>query len=128
MASNKMTLEEQAIAIKKAAEDKGLEQNYFFVTAFERYETQIGVLSKLKDVIANEPTLVEKEYVKGRGNVYVHPAVTEYNKTTDSANKTVSTLLRILKSFGASAEDEKGGDPLMAMINGGDDDDESDRE
>jgi hypothetical protein len=72
--------------------------------------------------------LVSKEYVKGRGNLYSSPAVTEYNRTTDSANKTVSTLMRILKNFGASSTDDKGGDPLLTIINGGNDDDESDRE
>jgi len=124
---SKLSLQEQAVAIKKAAEDKGLETNYFFVTAFERYETQIGVLSKLKSVIDSSETLVSKEYVKGRENLYTHPAITEYNKTTDSANKTVSTLLRILKSCDTSADDDKGRDPLMSIINGGDGDDDSDR-
>ena len=70
--------------------------------------------------------LVSKEYVKGRGNLYSSPAVTEFNRTTDSANKTVSTLMRILKNFGASTTDDKGGDPLLAMINGGDGDDDGD--
>ncbi len=128
MTNNKMTLKEQSAAIKKAAEDKGLETNYFFITAFERYETQIGVLSKLKEVIDSSETLVSKEYVKGRENLYTHPAITEFNKTTDSANKTVSTLLRILKSCDVSTGDEKAQDPLMSIINGGADDDESDRE
>lgn len=117
-----MTLQEQAAAIKKAAKDKGLETNYFFITAFERYETQIGVLAKLKEVIDSSQTLVSKEYVKGRENLYTHPAITEFNKTTDSANKTVSTLLRILKSCDVSTGDEKAQDPLMSIINGGGDD------
>ena len=124
----KMTLQEQAAAIKKAAEEKGLESNYFFITTFERYEIQLGVLDKLKETIKREPTLVEKEYVKNRGNVYVHPAVTEFNRTTDSANKTVSTLMRILKNFDTSAGGGKERDDLLDIINGGDDDAEGDRE
>ena len=123
-----MTLKEQADAIKKMAEESGLESNYFFITTFERYEVQLGILARLKESMDKDGMLVSKEYVKGRGNLYSSPAVTEYNRTTDSANKTVSTLMRILKNFGASGSDDKGGDPLMDMINGGADDDESDRE
>lgn len=123
-----MSLKEQADAIKKMAADSGLESNYFFITTFERYEVQLSILKDLKERMDQDGALVTKEYVKGRGNLYASPAVTEYNKTTDSANKTVSTLMRILKNFGASSVDDKGGDPLLAMINGGADDDESDRD
>lgn len=125
----KMTLKEQADAIKRMAEESGLESNYFFITTFERYEVQLSILDRLKESMDADGMIVSKEYVKGRGNLYSSPAVTEFNRTTDSANKTVSTLMRILKNFGASSTDDKGGDPLMAMINGGDDndDDESDR-
>lgn len=123
-----MILKEQAEAIKRMAEESGLESNYFFITTFERYEVQLSILERLKESMDKDGMLVSKEYVKGRGNLYSSPAVTEYNRTTDSANKTVSTLMRILKNFGASSTDDKGGDPLLAMINGGDGDDESDRE
>lgn len=125
---SKLSLKEQANEIKRMAEESGLESNYFFITTFERYEVQLSILERLKESMDKDGMLVSKEYVKGRGNLYSSPAVTEYNRTTDSANKTVSTLMRILKNFGASSTDDKGGDPLLAMINGGDGDDESDRE
>jgi hypothetical protein len=125
---SKLTLQDQANEIKRMAEESGLESNYFFITTFERYEVQLSILERLKESMDKDGMLVSKEYVKGRGNLYSSPAVTEYNRTTDSANKTVSTLMRILKNFGASSTDDKGGDPLLAMINGGDGDDESDRE
>jgi hypothetical protein len=63
--------------------------------------------------------LVSKEYVRGRKNLYSNPAVAEYNKTTDSANKTVSTLLRIIKDFNVEESTEEE-DLLMKMINGSD--------
>ena len=63
--------------------------------------------------------LVSKEYVKGRKNLYSNPAVSEYNRTTDSANKTVATLMRILRNFGV-VDDTDEADPLMDMINGND--------
>ena len=65
-----------------------------------------------------EGMLVSKEYVKGRKNLYSNPAVAEYNKTTDSANKTVSTLMRIIRNFNVEENTEED-DPLMKIINGG---------
>jgi hypothetical protein len=61
--------------------------------------------------------LVTKEYVKGRGNLYTNPAVSDFNRTTDSANKTVSTLLKIIKNFSVD-EDKEDKDPLLEMIQG----------
>ena len=125
---SKLSLQEQAEAIKQKAKELGVEQNYLFITTFERYEVQLGILDQFKECIEKDGTIVSKEYVKGRGNLYESPAVAGFNRTTDSANKTVSTLMRILKNFGGSSADDKGADPLLDMINGGADDDESDRE
>ena len=101
----------------RLASESGVENNYFFVTTFERYQTQLLILEELKKVIEDKGMLVSKEYVKDRKNLYNNPAVSEYNRTTDSANKTVSTLMRIIKSFGSEADEEEV-DPLMEMING----------
>ena len=116
------SLEAQAKAILKMAEESGLESNYFFVTTFQRYQTQLDILDALKDEIDETGLTVKKSYVKGKSNVYSSPCVQAYNRTTDSANKTVATLMRILKNFdpGDSKEDV---DPLMDIINGGDEDD-----
>lgn len=113
----KEDLKRQADDILKLANRNGVEDNFFFVTTFERYQTQLSILDKLKEVIEDEGMLVSKEYVKGRKNLYNNPAVSEYNRTTDSANKTVSTLMRIIKSFGVD-ESEDDNDPLMEIING----------
>lgn len=110
------SLEEQAKEIIKLAQDSGVQGNYFFVTTFERYQTQLSFLSELKKSIEDEGMLVSKEYVKGRKNLYTNPAVSEYNRTTDSANKTVATLMRIIKGFGDNQKEEV--DPLMELING----------
>ena len=121
--AKKKTLDEQAKEIIRIAEEAGVQTNYFFLTTFQRYQTQIGVLDKLEKIIAETDTLVTKEYVKGRENLYTNPAITEYNRTTDSANKTVNTLIKIINGF--RQEDEGGEeDPLLKIINGevGDDD------
>lgn len=117
-----MSLEAQASAILKMAEDSGLESNYFFVTTFQRYQTQLAILDALKQEIDETGLTVKKSYVKGQSNVYSSPSVQAFNRTTDSANKTVATLMRILKNFDAS-DSRDDVDPLMDIINGGDEDD-----
>lgn len=116
------SLEAQAKAILKMAEESGLESNYFFVTTFQRYQTQLDILDALKAEIDETGLTVKKSYVKGKSNVYSSPCVQAYNRTTDSANKTVATLMRILKNFDAS-DSKEDVDPLMDIINGGDEDD-----
>ena len=90
------TTENQAEELLKMAASAGLEQNYFFTTTFDRYQTQIDILAKLKESIEAEGILIAKEYVKGRENLYTHPAIKEYNSTTNAANRTVSTLIDII--------------------------------
>lgn len=116
-------LEKQAKEIMRIAEEYGVQSNYFFLTTFERYQVQLQNLTKLQKAMEDEGMLITKEYVKGRQNLTINPAVTEYNRTTDSANKTVSTLMRILKNFNVVETDDSDDiDPLMAIINGGEDD------
>jgi hypothetical protein len=64
---------------------------------------------------------VYKRQVKGRKNLYSSPAVKDYNTTTDSANRTVATLMKIIKNYNVG-DTTKEEDPLMKIINGGDDD------
>lgn len=116
---SKLTLNEQAQEIIRMAEESGLQSNFFFLTTFKRYQVQLGILDELEKVMQEEGMLVSKEYVKGRKNLYSNPAVAEFNKTTDSANKTVATLMRILKNFGVADDNSEDEDALMKIINGG---------
>lgn len=61
--------------------------------------------------------LVSKEYVKGRKNVYTHPAISEYNKTSTAANQTVQTLIKIITTLRADADGEEE-DELLAFFRG----------
>lgn len=112
-----MDLNKQANEILRVAEESGAQSNFFFVTTFKRYQVQLKILSDLEKSLKEHGMQVTKEYVKGRGNLYSNPAIADYNKTTDSANKTVATLMRILKNYGVdeTASEE---DPLMSIING----------
>ena len=80
-----------------------------------KYLIQINILDQLEKKIKEEGTLVTKEYVKGRGNLYTNPAITEYNKTSTSANQTVATLIKIIKSKSDGEEDE-GEDELLQAL------------
>ena len=114
---NKMSLNEQAQEILRIAEQHGVEQNFFFLTTFKRYQVQLQILNDLEKTIKEDGTLVTKEYVKGRKNVYSHPAISDYNRTTDSANKTVSTLMKIIISLRKDDVAEED-DPLLQIIAG----------
>lgn len=124
MAKNAINLNEQAKEILKIAEESGVQSNFFFLTTFKRYQVQLSILAELEHTLKEEGMLVSKEYVKGRKNLYENPAVSAYNKTTDSANKTVATLMKILKNFEVGDNKDSDDDPLMSIINGGGADDE----
>lgn len=93
------SLSDKTKELIEKAQNGGLEQDYFFTTTFERYQTQLAIAERLKEVIESEAPLVEKEYVKGRVNVVIHPAITEYNKTATAANQTAATLLKIITTL-----------------------------
>ena len=112
----KMSLNEQAQEILRIAEQHGVEQNFFFITTFKRYQVQINILNELEAKIKEDGTLVTKEYVKGRKNVYTHPAIGEYNKTSTSANQTVQTLLKIITTLRNGDGEEKEENPLINFL------------
>lgn len=92
-------LQKQAQEIIEIAQKFGVEQNFFFVTTFKRYQVQMNILIRLEKDIVNSEALVTKEYVKGRENKYVNPAITEYNRTATSANQTVLALMKIIRTM-----------------------------
>lgn len=122
MATDNMSLNEQAQEILRIASEHGVEQNFFFLTTFKRYQVQIKILFDLEKVIKDEGNTVTKEYVKGRKNVYTHPAIGEYNKTSTAANQTVQTLMKIINQMrdGDTDTDDGGGtgDELMDFLRG----------
>lgn len=111
-----MDLKKQAEEVLKIAQEHGVEQNFLFITTFERYQMQLQILDDLKIKIEEDGALVTKEYVKGRENVYTHPAISEYNKTCTSANQTVATLIKIIKSLRNGESDDDGEDELLKAL------------
>ena len=117
--AKEMNINAKAQEILKIAEQYGVEKNFLFITTFKRYTVQLKILGDLEKAVDENGVTVTKEYVKGRKNLYANPAVKEYNNAVTSANKTVSTLMSIIKTNSNNYNDNDGEeDPLMKALNG----------
>lgn len=112
------TLQEQADEILRIAESYNVEQNFFFLTTFRRYLTQINVLQKIENEMKDTDVLISKEYVKGRRNFYTSPHINAYNSTSTAANRTVETLIKIVNTMGHTEETGGEEDPLLKALLG----------
>lgn len=92
----KVDLNEQAKEILEKATEKGVEHSFMFVTTFQRYKEHIQHLVELEKAIKKDGTMVTKEYVKGRANIYVNPAINAYNSTAAAADKTAQLLIKVI--------------------------------
>ncbi len=126
MEKKPIDIKAKAKEILKIAEQYGVEKNFLFITTFQRYTVQLKVLQDLEKAISDNGATVTKEYVKGRKNLYTNPAIKEYNNAVNSANKTVSTIMSIIKTNSKKYNEEDDGeeDPLLRVLNGDDDDEE----
>ena len=113
-------LESRIAEIKERAKQSGVEQNFFFLTTLERYEQLLkigeGMKVEVDKALANGELTIEKSY-GGKNNTYANPIFQSYDRVVASSNKTVETLIRIIKSF-ATTKDEHPDDPLMEILNG----------
>ena len=103
----RIDLNRQAREILEMATAKGVENSFMFVTTFKRYQEQIAHLAKLEESIKESGLMVTKEYVKGRQNLYVNPAVNAYNATCAGADRTAQLLIRYIVQP-LKGEDEDG--------------------
>jgi cell fate (sporulation/competence/biofilm development) regulator YmcA (YheA/YmcA/DUF963 family) len=97
--SEAVNLNDKVKELFEMAQQAGVEQNFFFLSTFKRYQVQLKILNQLESEISKAGVLVTKQYVKGRENVYTHPAVTDYNRTATAANQTVQTILKIITTL-----------------------------
>ncbi len=111
------SLKKQAKEILKQAEERGVSQNYFFATTFQRYQVQLQIMEDLQTAITEHGMTVTKEYVKGRENLVANPAIAEYNRTATAANSTVSTLINIMKQLTDDAKEGGKLNDLIASLN-----------
>lgn len=108
-------LETLAEKFKETAESLSEEHRYIFESTLETYFQLIKNFKVLKEALETDSCLITKEYVKGRQNVYVHPAMSEMNKTVNMLNTTAKTLITIIKELGAENKEEV--DELTAFTN-----------
>ena len=86
----------------KMAQDYGVDKNALFLQAIEQYDVQARVIQNIKKALDEEDgdLTTSKEYVKGRVNIYANPLVKELPKHADAANRTLQTMLTIIKELG----------------------------
>ena len=89
----------------RMAKSYGVDKNALFVEAADQYDTQMRVIRSIKAALdAEENLTTSKEYVKGRENIYANPLVKELPKHADAANRTLQTMLTIIKELGKPPE------------------------
>jgi len=101
-----LSMNEQAKVILEKARAKGIEHTFMFTTTFQRYVELISHMADLQKSIKEDGLMVTKEYVKGRTNLYVHPAVGAYNQTAAQANNTAKILMTFIVQPLSDSEDK----------------------
>lgn len=111
--SKKKELDRRIKEFREKAEELGIADDLIFATTFDRYVTQVQTLANLKEEIEEGDLMVKKAYVKDRDNLYVNPAVAEYNKTSTAANQTAVTLVKLMQQLRDDAQEDDGFDDLF---------------
>jgi len=86
----------------RMAKEGGAEQNYFFTTAFEKYQMQLDIMEELQGRIARIRTELQSTTIPTAVDQLerrLNAAVSEYNKTATASNNTITTLLKIIVTF-----------------------------
>ena len=99
--------------IKKMAADYGVADNPLFLQTLKNYETAQKAIEITNAILESEDMTISKEYVKGRENLYMHPAIKELPRQIEAANKTVDKLLDIIEKLGKK---NSTGDELLDYI------------
>lgn len=105
MKKNEKSIKEMAKGILDDAIKNGLENDASFLTSYHLLEVQIEMLDALEKSFKEDGATTTKEYVKGRENIYVHPAVDKYTKTSDSAFNKILKLREMVRHDSNSNND-----------------------
>ena len=70
------------------------------------------MLDSLEKSFREDGSTITKEYVKGRENVYIHPAVDKYTKTSDSAFNKILKLREMMNQDNRNNDDDFDEDSL----------------
>ena len=105
MAKNQRNVKDLAKGILEEAIKSGLDNDSSFLTSYHLLEVQIEMLDALEKSFKEDGATTTKEYVKGRENIYVHPAVDKYTKTSDSAFNKILKLRDMIQKDSNCIED-----------------------
>ena len=94
-------------AIMSLAKEKGVSEDALFLQTLKNYQTIQLAIAKIDEILKNDETTITKEYVKGRENIYLHPAIKELSKLSDSSNKTLTMLLTIIEKNGNDSKHDE---------------------
>jgi hypothetical protein len=115
----KKTLEQRVEQLKKEAEEKGLLNNLLYEELLDDFVYQTNLMRRLRAEIDGGELTTQKTYVKNNPNTSPNKLIATYNATSNARVNTVSAIAKIVKSFGESDGDNP--DPLLNIINGGED-------
>lgn len=89
-------------SILAMAQEYGVDTNPLFIQTLKNYKTIQKSIEGIDQIIhANDDLTISKEYVKGRENLYLHPAIKELPKQIDASNKTLDKMLDIIEKLGS---------------------------
>lgn len=94
-----------AKGILEYAQKLGVDTDAWFKTSYHLLEVQIDMLEALEKSYKEDGATITKEYVKGRENVYVHPAIDKYTKTSDSAFNKILKIKEMMEKSTTIEED-----------------------
>ena len=97
MNKNERNIKELAKGILAEAEERGFGNDPSFLTSYKMVEVQVSMLDQLEIAFKEDGTTITKEYVKGRENIYVHPAIDKYTKISDSCFNKIMKLKEMLE-------------------------------
>lgn len=106
MKKDEKNVKELAKGILEEAAECGLDKDSSFITSYHLLEVQIEMLDALEKSFKEEGATITKEYVKGRENICIHPAVDKYTKTSDSAFNKILKLKEMLEKHSSSNLDD----------------------
>ncbi len=75
---------------------------------------QLEQIDKIKKEVKKQKVTSTKEYVKGRENIVVNPLEKFLGETQNRKDKTVNTIVKILKDLNMASSDSK---ELMEFLN-----------
>lgn len=96
MKKDEKNIKDLAIGILEEAKEKGYGNDSSFLTSYKMIEVQVAMLDELEKAFKEDGTTITKEYVKGRENIYVHPAIDKYTKISDSCFNKILKLKEMI--------------------------------